>query len=266
MKKTITTTILLSIIFSFFFVFCVFFFIKIFINGSSEYIYQGYAAFLGAFLAFLFVRLAEFFERIRNRQKMAYNEIVTLDSVLNVNYGILHDNLFLIDNFIKALTEAKAHIGSIHQFYISNDYLTNLINMYHINRLFSLFTDLRRMNNDIDTSNAWNVELRTAYTQKNITIEEYKLNAQELVKKLSELKKHLVVLGTEIEEVAVENRIIMQKEKPMFLGFTNLIFGSDKIKFSAEEKNIEKEKFKNEVDALQKKSQEKINKAYETTI
>jgi len=255
---------LFGLIFSFIFTFGVYIFKGIFIYQNFNYIDNATAAFMGAFFAFLFMRISDALTRIYERQVKHYNALVKLEHICNKYLNLISDNIFVIDDFIK-ITQQEAiqsnkpfiYFNVLHEFSIDKEITLNLINLELINEVFSFEVGIDKMNSSIGAVNRFYSDIKDAFLQKNIDFGTYKVNIQILIEKLKELKSFLLELEKENKQIAAKTRILI-KDKPIL---TRLVCFISKKRFTDEMKReIPKElkKLETEIEINKEKSKTKI--------
>lgn len=242
--RKIFPIMLLIVIFAFIFAFGIFVFDKIFFQSDSGYINNAIGAFMGAFFAFLFIRISEAFTKIYERENRHYNALVRLEHICNGYLNIISDNIFVIDDFIdiaqKAVQNDKRFIyfDVLHEFSIDKEITLDLANIELINEVFSLEVGVKKMNYSINATNRFYTDIKNAFIQKNIDFETYKINVNKLIEKLIQLKSFLTDLEKEDKRVLAISRILM-KSKPIFIHFIHLVVS--KKDFKKIEHKIDKE-------------------------
>lgn len=93
------SAILFLVILVFVAVFCWQVFNKLFIQTSTQFSNTAVAAFFGAFLAFLFIRIGEFFKSFSERINKGHNALTKAEYLLNSLLGELDDNVYVIETF-----------------------------------------------------------------------------------------------------------------------------------------------------------------------
>ena len=189
---------------------------------------------------------------------------------MNINYGILFDNIDFIEKFISVLQKegGGVYVNPLHKLTVRQEASLNLANIHYLNKIFSLMLDFERSNSDVDTINSWNKELRTALIQKNISQEEYKLNKEEILGNLPDLKKYFLYLAEKIVSAVAENRILMRKEETFYHRLLVCYLGFNQDKVRDEEIETEKIIVKREIQKVREDSKEKLDKLFgnETSI
>ena len=158
---------------------------------------QTFAAFTGAFFAFIFIRIGDMLTRLHEYQKRGYNALVELEYYFNENMNTISDNIFVIDDFKDTIekplrnNEPAVYGNKLYQISFNNDILLRLNNLDLINKVFEFKTDVVKLNHSIDFANGTYNEIKNAFTQYLINFQTYKINTLGLIEKLEELKKFL---------------------------------------------------------------------------
>lgn len=226
--KKLLAVVCVAIIFAFIFIFSVGFFSNLFLGDSDKNFETLIGGFAGAFFAFLFLRTGEALTKIYERQNKHYNALITLERLCNRYLNVISNNIFVINDFTtlakKALEENKPFIyfNVLHEFSLDEEITLNLLNLDLINDVFSFEMGIDKMDNSISTTNRFYSEIKSAFIQKSIDFETYKVNVHILVGKLSELKAFLVDLEKENKEIVARARILM-KDKPLFTSLIHIL-------------------------------------------
>lgn len=268
--RKLIPTLLLGLIFSFVFVFGLLIFKKIFIDQNLDYINSAIGAFMGAFFAFLFIRISDGLTRIYERQIKHYNALVKLEHICNEYLNIVSDNIFVIDDFAEIAQKAMAnsepfiYFNVLHEFLVDKEITLNLTNLELINEVFSFEAGVDKINNSISATNRFYGDIKNTFLQKNIDFGTYKLNVEILIGKLKELKVFLLNLDKENKQIVAMTRILM-RDKPFLTCLIHLISKkgfNDKMK---EEIPKEIKELENEIETNRKKSKEKIDEMLKTS-
>lgn len=219
--KKLLAIVCVVIIFAFIFIFSVGFFGNLFLGNSDKNFETLIGGFAGAFFAFLFLRIGEALTKIYERQNKHYNALVTLECLCNRYLNVISNNIFVINDFTtiakKAFEENKPFIyfNVLHEFSLDEEITLNLSNLDLINDVFSFEMGINKMNNSIGATNRFYGDIKSAFIQKTIDFETYKINVGILVGKLSELKAFLTDLERENKEIIAMARILI-RDKPIF--------------------------------------------------
>lgn len=251
--------IFLGMIAAFIFVFGVFIFDKIFIQTDLDYINNAIGAFMGAFFAFLFIRISEVFTKIYERKKRHNDALVKLEYIYNEYLNIISDNIFIIDDFIGISQDAIQknqpfiYFNNLHQFPINKEIILDLYNIDLINEVFSFNSNINKINDSIDAVNRAYAEIKNIFIQKQIDYKTYEINVNMLIKKFQEIKKFLVALTEEDKEVIAMIRILLER-KPLLIHLKE--YFSDKLKKQIPE---EIKKIEKEINTVETKDKKRIN-------
>jgi len=254
---------LFVIIGAFFFSFSFKSFEYLFFNKDTTTLTQGmFSAFGGAFFAFLFVRLSDFFNKTYERSVKNYNALVRLEILFNSNFDIIYHNLFVIKEFREAYnkTRQEKRIVAVMQrfrlFTVSDEAILNLLDINLINQLFGFLIDTKKLNNDLEMVNLFYNDLKqNCIETKALTT--YEENMQEIANSFATLEKFIKNFETENFNILATARVL-QKDKPLL---SRIIFSILKPKrASSLLKKIEKEKIvlKTEMDVISAQSKKEV--------
>ena len=262
--KRLLVMICIAIISAFIFIFSVGFFGNLFLGNSDKNFETLIGGFAGAFFAFLFLRIGEALTKIYERQNRHYNALVILEGMCNRYLNVISNNIFVINDFTtlaqKALKENKPFIyfNVLHEFSLDKEITLNLSNLDLINDVFSFEMGIDKMNNSISATNRFYSEIKSAFVQKNIDFETYKINVGILVSKLLELEAFLLDLERENKVIVARARILM-KDKPLFTSLIH-IFSKKRYPNDIENKTLQEIKeIDKEIEQVRMASQTKID-------
>ncbi len=262
--KKLLAVVCVAIIFAFVFIFSVGFFGNLFLGDSDKNFETLIGGFAGAFFAFLFLRIGEALTKIYERQNKHYNALVTLERLCNRYLNVISNNIFVINDFTtlakKALEENKPFIyfNVLHEFSLDEEITLNLSNLDLINDVFSFEMGIDKMNNSISATNRFYSEIKSAFVQKTIDFETYKINVGILVSKLSELKAFLDDLERENKEIVARARILM-KDKPIFTLLVHM-FSKKRYPSDIKDKTLQEiKKLDKEIEQVRTASQASID-------
>jgi len=217
------------------------------------------SAFMGAFFAFLFFILAELLTKISERTNKHYNAMVKIEHRFNDYLNYISDNRFLIKNFIIALQKGVIYINRFILLPIEEDITIELLDRPLINKIFSFNTDVRKMNNSMDTVNDIYDGIKKAYLEdKNKDI--YKKNSECVIKNLQDLNGFLKSLEEKTKNILVLVRILL-KDKPFTVRIIHLLSRDKSLEISEEKIISEKKKLDSEIEKIVKESKKEIEKA-----
>ena len=228
---------------------------------SQQLLIQGFSAFAGAFFAFLFLRFSEFLTKIYQREVKHYNSLVILETQLNEIGGIIHDNIYILPNFRRVITSGNIYFNNLHALPIDKSHYENLHDLDLINDLFSYFYQLRKINDDIETSTSGYIDIKDALIQKNITPQDYKVNSNLLAQNLGYIEVFLTDLEERTVNLMARIRVQIKKEIPLGTRIQQLFIRTSEGKLNPEDIKKETDKLKKEIEATKAQSQKEIEEA-----
>jgi len=217
---------------------------------------QGFGAFAGAFFVFFFLRLSEFLSKLYQRQVKHYNSLVMLETQLNEIGGIIHDNLYILPNFIRVITSGNVYFNNLHLMLIDKSHYENLYGLEILNDLFEYNYQVRKINDDINTASAGYQDIKKALIAKHISINDYKINAQNMANNLKTIEVFLAELQKDTIKLLAKIRVQMRYDRP--LGTRLQSFFIKKNKPRGEEIKNEIKKLEGEIEESKTKSQKQI--------
>lgn len=266
--RNLITVVAFAIIFAFVFLFSALVFNKIFVQPDQEFLLQGVSAFMGAFFAFLFLRLADFLTKVYKRQVRHYNSLVILETQLNEIGGIIHDNLYLLPNFIKTITSGNIYFNNLREIPIDKSHYKDLYDLDLLNELFAYNYDLRKINDDIETATLGYQDIKNALIQRHVTPQNYKVNAEILAKNLQLIEIFLKELKDKTVRLLARVRLQIKGDIPLGTKLQRFFMHTVGPKIKQEDLDKEIKKLKSEIEETKIRSQkeiEEILKKYRTT-
>ncbi|HKZ22417.1 MAG TPA: hypothetical protein VJ165_04340 [candidate division Zixibacteria bacterium] len=258
-NKTLLYTIIFAVIFSVVFGITYSFFKKIIAEQPKGFAIISLSAFMGAFFAFFFARIGDYFTKIQGRRLRGYNELIYLDILFNRCIQISSDNQGLLELFIQTLEKRGLFAGELNHFPLREEAPANLTNVPFSNKIFSVMLSLDRANNDISRINQWNTELRSARLKGDMSSEAYEGYIIYLVRDLKELNKSFIALrDNEILRLTAENRVLRRKEETILNKILGILFRAHKTKVSKDEIDKEIEELLKEIQKVREKSKKEI--------
>lgn len=260
-------TILFVVIMAFLAVFSAEIFHKLFIESNNRFADSASAAFLGAFLAFIFVRFGDFFKSYSDRTTKSHSALIKLEHTLNGLLTTLDDNIYVIEifeNIFKENTERnnQTHVfvwaNRLHPVSLMDDLILELLNIDLINELYTLNIHLRKLNESMDTLNGAYVESKDALFGGIIEPDNYMANVKRIHGDLLDIKRFL---SSSIEETtqALAAVRILAKKRPL-MGYVLRRLAGHKYGTSFNKKRInEVNKLREEIEEVKLKGQERIN-------
>ncbi|MFA6602893.1 MAG: hypothetical protein WCT01_03765 [Candidatus Shapirobacteria bacterium] len=228
-------------------------------NISRELFTLGFSAFAGAFFAYLFTRIADFFSKVYQRQVKHYNSLVNLDTQLNEIGGIINDDLYIIPEFVRVISSGHIYFNNLRPLPIDKSHYENLYDLDLINILFSYNYELRKINDDIDTVSRGYDKIESAFTQKNITPEEYLYNCKNLAATLVVQKLFLTKLQDKTTRLIARIRIESKNDMPLGTKLQSLFTKTNGPKITKAEIDTELKKLEKEIEETRTSSRMEID-------
>ncbi len=262
------SAILLVIVLAFIAVISAEVFNKLFIDVDNKFTESASGAFLGAFLAFVFVRFGDFFKSYSDRVTKGHGGLIKLEHLLNSLLGELDDNAYIIDVF-EANYKKHAEQNSQNSVFLWGNRLSEvpligdvkleLLNIDLINELFILDVHLKKLNDSLNTVNDVYVESKDALLGGNIDKENYQHNLSNVRTQLQDMKKFIVTNIEETKSALAAVRLLARK-RPL-MGYVLRLLASHKYgnKFEAQ-RATEMNKLNAEIHHGQSKGTERIEK------
>jgi len=256
--------VLLLIVTAFVFILVANFFNQLF-QANLEYVNNILGAFMGAFFAFIFLRIAELFKDAQRRIREHHNALIRLDYLFNDYHNIISDNDSTIDRLIEKVKDSleKNYLLDYHynfrSFPIEKETLLKLMNIDLINRLYSLNVSLTKMNDDLNTMDKAYLKLKQLRLEKRIGPEVYKINMQNYLEQVSEVRSFISEFEGKIIGIHAIVRILIAK-KSIFIQFNPFISKRRFPKNLENELIDEKKKLLAEMKKIQDESRKEIKK------
>lgn len=227
-------------------------------SPTQELIMQGFSAFAGAFFAFLFIRIAEFLSKLYQRQVKHYNSLVILETQLNEIGGIIHDDLYILPNFIRVIKSGNVYYNNLHPIPIDKSHYESLYDLTILNELFTYNYQVRKLNNDMETASSGYQDIKNALIQKNITHQDYTVNTNILAENLKQIEIFLADLEERTVKLLVRIRVQMRYDKPLGTRIMGWFIRSHGANLSEKEIKKEEDKLNKEIEETKTKSQKEI--------
>ena len=203
--KTSVEVLLLAIVVAFISAMALGVFVDFFWTTDSKRSDAFYGAFLGAFFAFLFVRLGNALTMMYERKAKARCALVQLVHKFSELLNIVHDNLYLI----RKLSEMEANLETpgapapIYQPRFAThtqigDILISLGNIDLINELLDLNTTIRKLNDSLDDWQRAHDRVTDAFINKKVDEMTYRAYLKDAVEAGQLLGKFLAAFQTDL--------------------------------------------------------------------
>lgn len=228
--------------------------------GTKEFITTILNGFWTAYFALIFLGISTLLQRINKRQVQHYNSLVNLGAQLNEMIGIIKDNTYVMDGFKKTILKGNIHWANFNTIIIDKSHYENLYDIDLINRVFKFFYSVRKINDDIEAlKNGYN-ELKNAYIQKLIPIDQYIENAKLISTVIDNLIVFYEELLDEVIKLMARVRILMYKDKPFTSLLMEKLIYTGGISITAVELEEEITQIENELELSTSDSKKEIKK------
>lgn len=265
MKRIIENSLFASILgflaFGAFFVFS-----KLFSQQDATFIETFQGAFLGAFFAFLFIRIADGLNKIYERHAKNSKALVILEHHFNDCGGVIHDDIYIVDKFLSLVADLERnpslpllYSNTLHPIPINKDNVIDLINIDYINDLTSYNIRTRKMNDSMQTLNNAYQQIKVAFVERHANEETYVQNVIGLKEELVIFKNFLNELLGETVKVLATARIL-GREKTFFSRIVLLTFKKRHSKKFKKHLEDETKTLKAEIEEVGKESRARIDR------
>jgi hypothetical protein len=177
---------------------------------------SGIGAFLGAFFAFLFVRLGNAMSRIYERAQKHHTALVKLEHYLNQLLGEVDDNIYLARKFAESLSPpvqngvVRISGNRLFPLEVRRDLLLELMNLDLINDLFVLLTSIRKLDSSLRTVNSTYEGVVQSTLGSRQDVDSYAASSQAVVARLHEGVLFMEHTKAEILENLARVRVLSQ--------------------------------------------------------
>lgn len=258
--------LLLSVIIFGFISFGTFFvFSELVTRQNSKFIENFQGAFVGAFFAFIFVRIADALNKIYERHAKNNKALIAFEHQFNDMGGIIYDNIYTIDTFLDFLHEIESNpkipilfSGSLHKIPINKEMILDLVNLDFINDLDSYNLRTRKMNDSILTFNDAYQQIKASFLENQTNNTTYTHNVLGLKSTVILLKGFLNQLLEDTAVIGAKNRLL-SNDVSYFSRIVLLTFRKKYPKNFMQEVDKEVHKLKSEIEQVGKESQERID-------
>jgi len=253
----VTPILIVGFILGFIVSFTSHFFNETFFERSQGLFSEGLGAFMGAFFAFLFLRLGEALTKLYERQIKHYNAMVELDFLLNGNLQHIGMNFVRIWNYKRNFRESRdrniivENPQELTPIPTRENLLLKLYGKDLINSVFTYFISVGNVNADLLTIK----KLYSGVIEKSFTRSDPRIYLEHL----PEIEKHILILENFLKELDTQTQDLLAmirvglRYKPIFTKFMFLVMrGYGVIK--EEDMEEEKKKLKAEIEEVRQKS------------
>lgn len=196
-------------------------------------------AFMGAFFAFLFIRLGDTLTRFYERMAQDRTALVTLQHYFNDCLGIIGDDLYICDVYFAYYDElhsgeprVSVFANDFHPIPIRRELLLSLLNLDFINELSTFTVHVRKLNDSMATLNKMIGQANDALISQNINREIFIENSTRFRESVFNVKQFLNAAKDEVTELFAATRVMTQREST----FSKITRHLTKARYSAREK------------------------------
>jgi len=176
-----------------------------------------WAAIIGAFVAFLFVRLAEFLSHYYQGKLTHYQALALLHGHLQGYLNIVDENLLYLKGLQDSTQKGVMHTGvfGLTAFPIDSSYYAKLENLELMNALHNLDTWLRRCNNELEVFKNAYTRACDAYAQKSINADGFRDQVGFFADNVGVYQGFLSNVSEEIFRTLAICRVRLKKDQPL---------------------------------------------------
>lgn len=226
--------------------------------NQSELLNQAIGAFAGAFFAFIFLRLGDFFSKIYSREVKHYNSLIILETQLNEIGGIIHDNLYILPSFQRIISTGNIYYNNLHTIPVDKSHYESLYDVALINELFTYFYQVRKINDDIETATNGYSDIKNALIQQHINQAHYTVNAKILTENLKMIETFLIDLEERTTKLMARVRVQARKDKPLGSRIMEVFIRPSGKNLKKSELNKEFKNISKEIEETKTQSQKEI--------
>lgn len=181
--------------------------------------------FVGAFFAYIFVRLGDALNKIYDRKAKNHTSLVRLQHYFNDCLNTTSDNIFIADDCIRIFSESNLNSGSpvfmnvFHEYPIDNELIVTLTNIDLINELASIRASIIKMNSSLASIDRAYSQIRSAFISQNMPRADYIHNARSTRLRCVEIKPFLEQISEELIRLYAVINILLKR--PPFLIWVN---------------------------------------------
>lgn len=154
-----------------------------------------FGAFVGAFFAFIFVRLGEALTRIYERKARHYKAVIKLEHYFNYILNTLNENRFIIEHFREVFSDEVIDRGDtplftsrLHDIPFSKEDVIDLANLTFANAVFNFNVHVAKLNNSMASTNRSYELFSSAFVDGKIARDSYIANVRRHKERLIELE------------------------------------------------------------------------------
>ncbi|MHC4184122.1 MAG: hypothetical protein ACYSR0_12315 [Planctomycetota bacterium] len=175
------------------------------------------AALLGAIFAFFFLRLADFLNKVFEREERNFKALIRYQHLLN-EYGIINDkNIKMVGNYGVSKDPSKLNVNFdiLHEYPIEKETLQNLTNVDLVNDIFVFNAVLRSLNHNLETLSRVNRIMAQGILDGNIENDLYERTIGGIKENLESRRNDFINLFREMRSLLFTINYLIKK-KPIF--------------------------------------------------
>lgn len=217
--NTVLGMLLLTIILAFLGANAIGVFVDLFWAADSKPAESFRGAFLGAFLAFIFIRLGEGLTRYDEVGRKHHRALVALQFEMNDCLNIVNDNVFILESWGRVVDRVKeksvppVFTSRLIPLPISREVLLDLTSLGLVNELYQMFVEFRKLNGSCDTWHRALDRITESFITKQIDESTYRMNLLSLDEGARVLKAHSETLMGEIESLIAAGRVMLSRRR-----------------------------------------------------
>lgn len=219
-------------------------------------------AFWGAVSVFVFERiisLARYYGGILDRKKQHLNSLQKLEVELVRSGEIINDDIYIIENKIKAISELKVYFTETDQIPCSQEYFQELLSLQLINDLNEYQLTVRKVNSDMKHLDSAYEKIRDSFISTE-NFDFYKANSEFLTSNYSLILLYLKNLMKDLKMLLAKVRVVSRKDRPLLVRLKGSFTVSRSLENTkSEEIEVEIERIDREVLANKEESKLKID-------
>jgi len=207
-----------------------------------------WAAFIGAFLAFLFLRLTEFLSNYYQRKLTHYQALALLHGHLQGYLNIIDENLQYLKGVQDSTQKGVMHAGIavLTAFPIDSSYYARLANLELMNAVHNLDTWLRRCNSDLQEFKDAYLRACDAYAQKSIDSQAFRDQVGFFTDNVGMYQDFFSKVSEEIFRTLAICRVRLKKDEPLGSKLVHWIMRIQFAKVGEKDLNDQLEQLKKE--------------------
>jgi hypothetical protein len=265
--KTAIEVLLLAVIAAFVTAACLIVFVDLFYTAGPQPSDAFRGGFWGAFLAFIFVRVSEAMNRFYQAGKDHRKGLGQVQFRLNEALNISNDNLFVLEQWDAFYLKTKeVHRTKVVPVFTNRiefapsvkDALMDLGSIGLVNELFLLESDLRKLNDSLETWQRSYEVARSAFIAKDIDLATYLANVEQSNEHVQTLRKFVEGYMEDVIGALAATRLLTQY-KPFLVKFYSWINPDRYSKAQDPNRDAEIQKLRSEVAQVGAESKKRID-------